>query len=368
MYLTNNVVLHGRAGKKDKGMHKRVADHHDLVFKQTLLRSSLVKDVVVCFNRVEGNTRKARDKRRRILSRIARDFTYVVLKALDWRIPDVGTRFVNRSLTKNMHCAARTHAGAFGPGGEPIFLPHRKKVTLSAAVIKKVFSHVMNGDHVQKLVFGTNDLVLSTGETFQIPPVARKFLRTHLWCDFCRKHTGDNGCYDGGVSRTDYLEIISTATSSQEKCYAALDQTKVRCGSENFEAGFRLVQDICRLLPSQFVGHEETLKELIAQVKKHCKTDLPKHLETHSKCVCHCLTHLFGGQGEASSNECVECEGHPERCKECEQGFVIVAMIQGMIDKVNASDKVSAEDIEDLQWRLDKYVSPYVAKYVAPKP
>ena len=334
VYLTNNVVLHGRAGKKDKGMHKRVADHHDLVFKQTLLRSSLVKDVVVCFNRVEGNSRKARDTRRRILSRIARDFSYAVLKALAWRIPDVGSKFVNRSLTRNMHWAARLHAGAFGPGGEPIFLPHRKKVTLSAAVIKKVFSHVMNGDFVQKLVFGTNDLVLSTGETFQIPPVARKFLRTHLWCDFCRKHTGDNGCYDGGVSRTDYLEIISTATSSQEKCYAALDQTKVRYGKENFEAGFRLVQDICRLLPTKFVGYEETLQELIAQVKRHCKTDLPKHLQTHSKCACHCLTHLFGGQGVEFSDECPDCDGHPDRCKICEQGFAIVAMIQTMMDKV----------------------------------
>ena len=36
----------------------------------------------------------------------------------------------------------------------------------------------MNGDFVQKLASGSNDLVLSTGETFEIPPVARKFLRT----------------------------------------------------------------------------------------------------------------------------------------------------------------------------------------------
>ena len=354
--MAQNAVLHDRAGRWDEtNVQDRIALHRDLVCQQSLLRSSLVRNVVASFNMVAGNSRQARDERRRILSLIAIDFPFLVLKTLSWKLPDVGTKFINRSLTRAMFHAARSHAGAFGPGGQPIFIPHRKKVTLSAEVIKRIYSHIMDGDFVQKLACGSNELVLSTGETFEIPPVARKFLRINLWCDFSAKHTDDNGCYNSVVSRSDYLEIVSTATNSQERCYAALDQTKVRYGSENFAEGFKLVEHLCALLPQVFVGYEQTIKQLMTEVKKHAKWDLAKHLETHSKCASHCLTHLFGGQGPEFSNECADCDGHPERCKICEQGLVVIAMMQKMIDQVKASGTQSEKALGQLQWRLDRY-------------
>ena len=366
VYMAQNAVLHDRAGRAfaSKNCRDRIAAHRDLVSQQSLLRSSLVCNVVNSFNAVEGNNRTARDERRRILSLIARDFPYLVLKSLSWRLPDVGTKFINRTLTRDLFHAARQHAGSFGPGGQPIFVPHRKKVTLSATVIGNIYSHIMDGRFVQKLACGSNVLVLSTGETFEVPPVARKFLRINLWCDYAREHTDDNGAYNGGISRSDYLEIISTATNSQEKTYAALDQTKVRYGSENFEEGFRLVQDLCALLPHVFVGYEQTMKRLMTEVKKHCKWDLPSHLKTLSKCACHCLTHLFGGQGPEFSNECVECDGHPERCKSCEQGFVVIAMIQKMVDKVKDSGTQSEKALGQLQWRLNRYVCKTHIQYI----
>jgi hypothetical protein len=212
----------------------------------------------------------------------------------------------------------------------------------------------MTGDNVQKLAAGSHDLVLSTGETHTIPPVARKYLKTHMWANLVREHTDDNGDYNGPVSRSDFFDIIGCATSEQEKCYSALDQTKVRYGSENFEAGFELVQDICRLDPTAFTGYEEMIKGVITAVKVHCKTELVKHLRTLSKCGNHCLTHLFGGQGPTYSNVCVECDGHPERCRDCEQGHVLISMIQAMLNKVKDLGTVSESITSDLQWRLDK--------------
>ena len=255
-----------------------------------------------------------------------------------------------------MYREARAHAGAFTPGGHPIFLPHVKSVKVTAERITEIYKFIMDGERAQKLAAGSHDLVLSTGETFTIPPVARKYLRTHLWSSFARANTDEHGHYNGGVSRKDFLDVTNAATSEQEKCYSALDKIKVRCGSENFEAGFRLTQDICALSPTIFTGYEGTLKSLMTKHKIHCKTVLPTHLRTTSKCASHCLTHLFGGQGEKFSNKCVECEGHPERCQDCEIGMVIILMMQGMIDKLRELETFSTETIEDLQWRLDKYV------------
>ena len=63
------------------------------------------------------------------------------------------------------------------------------------------------------------------------------------------------------------MKIASNATDQDEKCYTALeyslDQIKVRCGSENFTAGFVLVQNICVLDTVTFAGYELTLKKLV---------------------------------------------------------------------------------------------------------
>ena len=95
-------------------------------------------------------------------------------------------------------------------------------------------------------------------------PSCGKKIFKDLWCDFSRKHTDDNGCYNGGVSRSDYLEIISTATSSQEKCYYALDQKTSKKDSDLLKT--------CRLLPLEFTEYEESIKRLRTEVKKHCKS------------------------------------------------------------------------------------------------
>ena len=352
-YVSNNVLLHQR-GSKRSNKSDRTKEYHDVVYLETLARSQMVKHIVDAFNQVQGNSRRARDERRRLLSTIALDFPFRVICNLPWKIPDVGTKYKARQLTRHMFREARAHAGAFTPGGHPIFLPHVKSVKISAEMITKVYNFITQGNRVQKLASGSHDLVLSTGERFTIPPVARRFLRCHLWASFARAHTDENGNYNGGVSRADFLEIGSTATSEQEKCYSALDQIKVRCGTENFESGFQLVQTLCAMSPTTFVGYEETLKRLMTEHKLHCKSVLPTHLSTTSKCARHCLTNLFGGQGPMYSNECCECGDHPERCMECETGEVIILMIQKMIYTVSDIGTFATDTIEDLQWRLDK--------------
>ena len=65
--------------------------HRDLVYQTTLLQSSLVRNVVESFNKVHGNSRRARDERRRILSQIAMDFSYKLCCQLELEIPDAGS-------------------------------------------------------------------------------------------------------------------------------------------------------------------------------------------------------------------------------------------------------------------------------------
>ena len=108
-------------------------------------------------------------------------------------------------------------------------MPHVQRVKISTETITKAFSFIMDDERVQKLACGTHDLVLSTGETLTVPAVARKFLRTHVWANFAREYTGSNGVYNGGISRTDFFEIIGSATTKEEKCYAALDQVRSAC-------------------------------------------------------------------------------------------------------------------------------------------
>ena len=188
-YVSNNVVLHQRASAPRSNKSGRTKLYHDLVYQETLSRSKLVKHIVDAFNQVQGNSRSARNERRRLLSTIALDFPFRVISKLSWQIPDVGTKYKGRELTRHMFREARAHAGAFTPGGHPIFLPHVKSVKISAEMITKVYKFITQGNRVQKLASGSNDLVLSTGETFSIPPVARRFLRCHLCLGFIRSRT-----------------------------------------------------------------------------------------------------------------------------------------------------------------------------------
>ena len=82
----------------------------------------------------------------------------------------------------------------------------------------------MDDERVQKLACGTHDLVLSTGERLTVPAVARKFLRMHLWANFAREQTDNNGVYHGDINCTDFFDVVGSATTKEQKSYAALDR------------------------------------------------------------------------------------------------------------------------------------------------
>ena len=254
-YISNNVHLHDRDAS-NMNAEARLESHRDLVYKTTLIQSSLVRNVVESFNAVQGNSRHARNERRRILSQIVMDFSYKLCCQLELKIPDAGScvrtnfthnthtctnslthslthstllRYKDRTLSRRAFYEARSHASAFGPGNPPFHVPHVQRVKISTEKITRAFSFIMDDERVQKLACGTSDLVLSTGETLTVPAVARKFLRTHVWANFAREHTGSDGVYNGGISCTDFFEIIGSATTKEEKFYAALDQVRSAC-------------------------------------------------------------------------------------------------------------------------------------------
>ena len=226
-----------------------------------------------------------------------------------------------------MYYASKTYAAHYGPGGEGLDIPHTRKVTIKAEDLDLCMEHIMDVNNVQKLACGTKPLVLSNGTTLVVPAISRYGLRDHLWSEFKKKYTDGAGVYTGGVSRTDFLTITNCATKNQQKTYAALDQIKVRCGSENFQTGRQLLRSLISMEPSDFAGYEQSLIPLLNRYEEHCKTGLPKHLSTTSKVACHCAHHLFGGQNDYSSTCGPECSDHPDRCKECDAGrFFIHAL------------------------------------------
>ena len=100
-YISNNVLLHDRDGDNTNAK-SRMEKHRDLVYKTTLMQSSLVRNVVESFNAVQGNSRRARNERRRILSQIVMDFSYKLCCQLELKIPDAGS-CVRTHFTHNTH-------------------------------------------------------------------------------------------------------------------------------------------------------------------------------------------------------------------------------------------------------------------------
>ena len=97
-YISNNVMLHQHESKRSN-KSDRMRKYHDVVYQKVLARSKLVKHIVDGFNNVKGNTRRARDERRRLLSTIALDFPFRVIRELPWQIPDVGTKVCTNYLS-----------------------------------------------------------------------------------------------------------------------------------------------------------------------------------------------------------------------------------------------------------------------------
>ena len=133
-----------------------------------------------------------------------------------------------RQVSKTMYHEARSHARAFGPGGEGFEIPHVQKINFTVETIKAMLSYINNDEHIQQLACGTKTLTLSTGEVLTVPAVARKMLRNHLWTRYVEKHTDGAGHYVGEFKKKRFIEVLETATSGDQQTYAALDQIKVR--------------------------------------------------------------------------------------------------------------------------------------------
>ena len=101
----------------------------------------------------------------------------------------------NRTISKNMYFASKTHAAHYGPGQDAVHIPHTRKVTIKSETLDLCMQFLLNDNNVQELACDTNPLVLSTGEVLEVPSVARLDLHNHMWTAFVEKHTDINGVY-----------------------------------------------------------------------------------------------------------------------------------------------------------------------------
>lgn len=174
---------------------------------RVLQRSSLVSNVVERFNMLaEQNTRSARRSRRRILSEIALDFSFRQIRELPLVFPLLPNSTAPRKLCKRLYHEARSHARAFVPGGAGFEIPHVQKTTLTVDMITELLSYVTDDVHVQQLACGSKTVVLSNGQTLDVPSVARKMLRAHMWSEYVQQHTVD-GKYIGQFKKDKFMEV-----------------------------------------------------------------------------------------------------------------------------------------------------------------
>ena len=323
--------------------------------------------------------------------------------SLPLKLPDVGIN-TERRISRNLYFTSKTHAAHYGPGQPAPCIPHTRKVVIDQSKLEEVMKYLMSADNVQRLACGSTELILSSGEVLIVPAVARLALREHMWSDFKKNNCDANGVYIGRISRTDFLSTVNCATSSQQKPYAALDQIKVlllcmtwgmmvlfcmvwsmilsflqtienllfvyiyhsqvRCGTENFANGRTLLKSLASMDPIVFAGYEQYLLPLLERYQEHCKTGLPKHISKTSTVAAHCARHLFGGQRHFSEECGPECEGHAQRCKECDAGRVFIYVLKTMVTKLKSNGALSGNHLEDVEWQIDQFKCKH-DKYVA---
>ena len=66
-----------------------------------------------------------------------------------------------RKISRVMYSESRSHARAFGPGGEGFEIPQVKRADISEATITAMMSYINNDGHVQQLACGAKTLTLS---------------------------------------------------------------------------------------------------------------------------------------------------------------------------------------------------------------
>lgn len=57
-----------------------------------------------------------------------------------------------------MYYEARNHAAAYGPGRPPFPIRHRRKVTITSAVLDLAMQYIMDPDNVQKVIVFSGEL------------------------------------------------------------------------------------------------------------------------------------------------------------------------------------------------------------------
>ena len=227
-YAANNVQLHGERSKYRGTAKQENVLWADQVQLCVLKKSAFVRNIVRRFNNlVSQNDRQSRRERRRILSEICLDLPLKTLQELGLQLPMLPSSTAPRHITRQMYFAAKSHARAFTPGGTGFELPHVKRVNFTIETIIAIVEYVNNDIHVQQMACGAKTVMLSTGETLQIPSVGRKMLREHMWSRYVQDHTDSEGHYIGNFKKKTFMETLETSTDGDQQTYAALDQVKV---------------------------------------------------------------------------------------------------------------------------------------------
>ena len=270
-----------------------------------VLQMSGMKKIIAAYNSAPSTT-----DRKQILSIFSTLFSYADLQSCEDFNPPV-SRFAFGE--------ANHHANAWGVAcraPDPVHV----SVRIPTETLTEVMQHIMKPMFIQQVAFGSKDITLSDKTTLKVSKLQRKQLRERMWDHYEAEHTDNEGNYSG-VSRSIYLEAVNLATSCDQKSLAALDNTSVRFGQDNFKRMRELIQHLSTWNPDALgTAKQESLKTEVDAIESFYKYDFEAHLCQTSSCATHCRTYAFGSLGAKFSDKCPpSCGLHEKRCAQCDR-------------------------------------------------
>ena len=346
---------------------------------QRVLNLDILKEMPIVQDAVKSyNNATSSEEKTRILSFLSQQFQEKELNALDFDEP----------ITRYKHNKARSHAKAFSAGGKNFTSRaiHRDRINIKA--YEDALAFITNEENIQRVAFGTKDVLLSDGTKISVPNALRIELRNRMFKNYKKLHMDPEGSYCG-ISESKFYELSTIATpGGQQKTMAGLDNISQRYGNENFDLVRELIQNLLNI-NNEIAYIYQNLLNQINQLQDYLKYSFKKHLLKYSPVGWHCIGRAIGGvecdsiclecskisidadeattcqfchENSLWSNDCpASCGNHSAFCPECNLIDLVFLEIDGILDL--SKKYLSATQFEDKNY-LAKLYKKSVMKYI----
>ena len=210
---------------------------------------------------------------------------------------------------------ARWHLLTYGLGQRPepdVFNIWRMKETKLRALIE----FLVCDKNLQHVAYGDKNLRLNDGTELRVSAALRTRCKAALWCDYKRKHTADDGSFDG-VCETEFNKACGSVAAGDLKQLGALDPVTELHGRQQFKKLREYLGDVALIAPALSSHAKSTIASMDA-VETFLKRGIKDHMEKNSSsCAEHCTQcSLADSTGKDPSVPTCCGQEHSTRCRQ----------------------------------------------------